>query len=89
MRRSFQPQLELGVTPIEEIRFNPRSRDDIPQILRGLKFIYSCPTTRDAVFEVLQCNIGVDVDFENGRPGMNLWVLLVLGTLRLGLNCDY
>ena len=89
MRRSFNPQLELGATPIEDIRFNPRSRDDIPQLLRGLQHIYATPATRDAVFEVLHRHIGVDVDFDNGRPGMDLWVLLVLGTLRLGLNCDY
>lgn len=24
-----------------------------------------------------------------GRPGMHLWQILVLGTLRLNLNCDY
>ena len=89
MRRSFNPQLELGATSIEEIKFNPRSRDDIPQILRGLQFIYGCPETRDAVFDVLQKQIRIDVDFDNGRPGMDLWILLVLGTLRLGLNCDY
>jgi len=89
MRQSFNPQLELGATPIEEIRFNPRSRDDIPQLLRGLQYIYATPATREAVFEVLQRHIGVDVNFNNGRPGMDLWVLLVLGTLRLGLNCDY
>ncbi|MBL4864906.1 MAG: ISNCY family transposase [Pseudomonadales bacterium] len=89
MRQLFNPQLELGATPIEEIKFNSRSRDDIPQILRGLQFIYGCPATRDAVFDVLQHHIGVEIDFENGRPGMDLWVLLVLGTLRLGLNCDY
>ncbi len=89
MRRTFNPQLELGAAPIELISFNPRSRDDIPQILRGLQFIYATPATREAVFDVLQSQVGVDVDFDNGRPGMDLWVLLVLGTLRLGLNCDY
>ena len=90
MRRSFNPQLALGATPIEKIRFNPRSRDDIPQLLRGLQFIYSNPVTREAVFDVLHSHIASDdVSFDNGRPGMDLWVLLVLGTLRLGLNCDY
>ena len=89
MRRSFNPQLELDATPIEEIKFNPRSRDEIPKILRGLQFIYACPTTRQAVFDVLQNHIGTEINFDNGRPGMDLWVLLVLGTLRLGLNCDY
>lgn len=89
MRQSFNPQFELGATPIDQIKFNSRSRDDIPQILRGLQFIYCAPATRDAVFEVLHRHIKIDVDFNNGRPGMDLWVLLVLGTLRLGLNCDY
>ena len=89
MRRLFNPQLELGATPIEDIVFNVRSRDDIPQLLRGLQHIYTNLSTREAVFDVLHKNIGPDVSFENGRPGMDLWILLILGTLRLGLNCDY
>jgi hypothetical protein len=28
-------------------------------------------------------------DMNNGRPGMEQWTILVLGTLRLGLNIDY
>lgn len=89
MRSTFKPQLELGATPIESIQFNPRSRDDIPQLLRGLQFIYTDMATRDQVFAVLEKGIGEQVSFDNGRPGMDLWVLLVLGTLRLGMNCDY
>ena len=30
-----------------------------------------------------------NVDKKNGRPGMALWKILVLGVLRLDLNCDY
>ena len=30
-----------------------------------------------------------EVDPDNGRPGMALWKILVLGTLRLSLNWDY
>ena len=41
------------------------------------------------MFEVLQNAIGTNINFDNGRPSMDLWVLLVLGTLRLGLHCDY
>ena len=89
MRRTFNPQLELGATPIEEIRFNARSRDDIPKLLAGLQYIYTHEPTRDAVFDVLSNHIGESLDFDNGRPGMDLWVLLVLGTLRLGLGCNY
>ena len=89
MRKLFDPQLELDTTPIEDIIFNVRSRDDIPQLLRGLQHIYSHPSCREAVFEILQKNIKTDTSFDNGRPGMDLWVILVLGTLRLGLGCDY
>lgn len=89
MRKNFDPQLELGATAIESIRLNPRSRDDIPKLLYGLQFIYSQPSVRDQVFAVLEEGIGQEIDFSNGRPGMDLWVLLVLGTLRLGANCDY
>ena len=89
MRQFFTPQLELGATPIEAISFNARSRDDIPQILLGLQHIYCKPSLRDAVFDVLHNNLSQKIDFDNGRPGMDLWILLVLGALRLGLNCDY
>jgi transposase, IS5 family len=89
MRKNFEPQLELGATAIESIRLNPRSRDDIPALLYGLQFIYSQPSVRDQIFSVLTAGIGQDIDFGNGRPGMELWVLLVLGALRLGANCDY
>ncbi len=89
MRQTFTPQLELGATPIEDITFNARSRDDIPQILLGLQYIYKDSSLRDAVLDVLYRHLSQEVDFNNGRPGMDLWILLVLGTLRLGLNCDY
>ena len=89
MRKNFDPQLELGATAIESIRLNPRSRDDIPKLLYGLQFIYSNPSIRDQIFMVLEDGIGQDIDFNNGRPGMDLWVLLVFGALRLGANCDY
>jgi hypothetical protein len=33
--------------------------------------------------------IPAQISREQGRPGMHLWKILVLGTLRLNLNCDY
>ena len=44
MRRTFNPQLELGATPIEDIRFNARSRDDIPQLLAFLNIVQALAT---------------------------------------------
>jgi hypothetical protein len=41
MRQVIDPQLKLGEQDIAAIEFNPKSRDDIPQILRGLQYIYT------------------------------------------------
>ena len=43
MRNSIENQIEglgtsrFGVTPIEDIKFDPRSRDEITKTLRGLQ----------------------------------------------------
>jgi IS5 family transposase len=97
MRRVIEPQMKLGELAIADIKLDPKSRDDIPQILRGLQHIYSTPELRGAVFAILaevlpehQINgKTVKADPNNGRPGMTQWQILVLGVLRLGLNADY
>jgi hypothetical protein len=66
-----------------------RSRDEIPQLLLGLQAIYSDRPTRRKVFDILQQIIPDDTDTDNGRPGMDLWSILVLGTLRINCNWDY
>ncbi len=39
------------------------------------------------VFQALERMIPASRD--NGRPGMDLWKILIFGTLRLTINCDY
>ncbi len=39
MRKVINPQMQLGELPIAAIQLDPKSRDDIPQILRGLQHI--------------------------------------------------
>ncbi len=46
-------------------------------------------SVRDEIFQLLETIIPACIDAENGRPGMSLWTILVLGMLRLNLNCDY
>ncbi len=89
MRQIKDAQLQIGEQDISKIRFDPRSRDDIPKLLRGLQYIYTTPEIREAVFEVLEEMIPKRVNPKNGRPGMELWKVLVLGVLRLNLNRDY
>jgi hypothetical protein len=89
MRVIETKQLQLGQVNIADIQFDPYSRDDIPQLLQGLRYIHSHKTLRNQVFELLQQCIPVDVDVNNGRPGMDLWSVFILASLRLNLNCDY
>ena len=89
MRTASQPQLKLGEIDIANIRFDPRSRDDIPQLLRGLQYLYTDKTLRAAIFEILARLTPKTVNPELGRPGMALWKIFVMGSLRLNLNCDY
>ncbi len=74
---------------IARIELDLRSRDDIPQLLRGLQYLYSTDEIRAHLFEILQRIVPAGVDPNNGRPGMDLWRIFVLGTLRLNLNWDY
>ena len=46
MRTVIQPQLKFGETAIADIVINPKSRDDIPQLLRGLQHIYTDTSLR-------------------------------------------
>lgn len=89
MRLVENAQLKIGEQDIAQIRFDPKSRDDIPQILRGLQYIYTRPEIREEVFRTLEKMIPEKTDKKNGRPGMRLWKVFVLGVLRLNLNHDY
>jgi len=41
------------------------------------------------VFAILEQQIKPGTNKKNGRPGMELWRILVFGVLRLNLNWDY
>ena len=93
MRQIIDPQLQFGEQDIGAIELDPKSRDDIPQLLRGLQYIYTTPDLRARVFailaEVIPAGVNGQADANTGRPGMEQWKILVLGVLRLGLNADY
>ena len=89
MRVVQHQQMIIGEVDVSKIRFNPKSRDDIPKILSGLQAIYSNVELRNAIFELLLKHIAPTVAKNNGRPGMTLWSILVCGVLRLDLNEDY
>jgi IS5 family transposase len=97
MRNVFSPQMSIGQRDIADIKIDVSSRDDIPTILLGLQHIYTNAPLRDAVFKILEEVVPTKTDGEEtkvvsvnkGRPGMDQWSILVLGSLRVGLNTDY
>ena len=89
MRVVKNPQSSFGQVDIASIQFNPRSRDDIPAILKGLQFIYVDTEIRQKVFDLLATALSSDTRGDTGRPGMEIWTIFVLATLKLGLGCDY
>ena len=46
MRNVKDPQASFGQADIAHIKFDLKSRDDIPQILAGLQQIYITPTAK-------------------------------------------
>ena len=88
MRKYFQQQLEFGITPINEVKLDFKSRHSLVPILRGLQYVFETPSINKEVFEILDKKIIGDKK-KTGRPGMDLWEILVLGTVKLNLNIDY
>ena len=88
MRKVIDLQMEFWKKDIANIEFDLQSRDEIPKLLMGLQYIYRTPTIREKVFEILKQIVPKESQ-ETGRPGMDLWKILVLGTLRLNCNWDF
>lgn len=89
MRKVIDLQMKFGETPIDQIKFDLKARDEIPKLLMGLQYLYCTPDIRNKVFDILKRLIPDGTDSKKGRPGMDLWRILVLGTIRLNCNWDY
>ena len=89
MREVHRRQFELGQVPVEKIWIDPKSRDDIPAVLKGLQHIWSDEALRARLFALVDEHVLPETDREVGRPGMELWRILVLGVLKQGLSCDF
>jgi len=74
---------------IDQVNLDSNSRDDIPQVLRGLQYLFLNPILLEQVLKILDSLFPKEIDLNNGRPGMDRWSILVMGVLRLNLNCDY
>jgi len=88
MRHPFQHEPGLNIIPIEKIRLPLQSRDELPPILAGLQWVWTHPTLKTEIFALLEGKILAGKK-ATGRTGMDLWQILVLGVVRLGLDADW
>jgi len=89
MRRTFQIQPELNIVPIEKIKIPTKGRDQLAPIFLALQWIYATPEVNRPIFELLEQQILPEKSNERGRPGLDLWQILVLGIVRHARDCDY
>jgi transposase, IS5 family len=89
VRKIIDEQMKIGEVDISCIEFDLKSRDEIPKLLMGLQAVYCNIEIRTKVFAVLEKTVPKKISKTTGRPGMELWKILVLGTLRLNCNWDY
>ena len=80
MRQHFDSQPAFQLLPIERIVLPVRSRDELPPILAGLQWIWCHPALRNEIFQLLDHAILAGKK-ATGRPGMDLWRILVLGSV--------
>ena len=85
---------------IEDIQIDASSRDDIPAVLKGIQHVYCDLAVRERLFALMEEHLlqpaGSATDAADGklnpalgRPGMELWSILVLALLKQGINCDF
>jgi len=89
MRVVQNTQMHIGEVDVSRVVLDLKSRDDIPQILRGLQHLYRDASLRAKLFQLLESEIAPKIDKQIGRPGMTLWSIFVCGVIRLDLNADY
>ena len=87
MRQRFQQQTTLGITPINEVKFPLRSRDELPPVLMALQHIFITPQLNEKVFALLQKKV-VSNKKKTGRKAMDLWHILVLAAIRHTLDTN-
>ena len=89
MRTVIELRRPLGSVPVKEIELDASSRDDIPALPVGIQAIYKDEALRNELFALPDGRILLDRRRDTGRPGMDLWAVLVMGVLKQCLRCDY
>lgn len=88
MRQKFEQQFSVDIIPIGLVQIPDYKRDELPPTLQALQYIFVTPELNQEVFAILEDAILGDKK-KTGRKGMDLWQILVLGTVRMALDTNY
>jgi IS5 family transposase len=88
MRQRFEQQMSLRTKAISDVKFPLKSRDELPPVLKALQYIFITPELNERVFQLLEKKI-VAGKKKTGRPGMDLWHILVLAVVRHTLSTNW
>jgi hypothetical protein len=89
MRIPHRKQQYFGCPAVTQVALNVNCRDRMIPILRALQQIYSRPQLRRKALDLIAQDVSEDTDPGHGRPGLTLWQILVLASVRLGCNFTY
>ena len=89
MRIPHRKQQYLGCPPVTQVVLNPKCRHRMVLVLRGLQHLYSRPQLRRQALDLIAKDVLGEADPDHGRPGMTLWQILVLASVRLGCEFKY
>lgn len=89
MRVVQNSPMQIGEVDISQTKFDLKSRDYIPNILKGQQHLYRNLPLRTKIFQLLDAEILPKVSKCNERPRMELWKIFVCDVVRLDLNEDY
>ena len=89
MRKIVPECRALDSTPIQEIVIDPRMRDDMSAVLKGLQSVYCKAESRAALFTILKTHFQQGTLRDAGRPGMDLWRVIVFAIVKQCLDLDY
>ena len=83
MREVQKRQLQFGQVPVDKVWLDPKSRDDIPAVLKGLQHLYK--EKQEELF-LLEKHILPGSTEGVGRPGMEMWRILEFSS---SSGCDF
>lgn len=71
IRKRFEQQNTLDITPIPEVKIDGKSRHQLPKLLAGLQYIFIIPLLNERVLDLMESHTIGDKP-KRGRLGMSL-----------------